>query len=167
VALETFTGIWSLNSSNPVGASDAKSQGDDHLRGIKYTLTYTFPNIVGVVNASDGELNFLVGVTSSIQTQIDAKAPKSNPTFTGTITAAAANFSGTVAFSGTTTAPTQTAGDNSTKVATTAFVAATAFSSSLPSISGSTAYQTITNDGATGSWTPRQGHYLYLFDNYT
>jgi hypothetical protein len=36
---------------------------------------------------STTELGYLDGVTSAIQTQIDAKAPKANPTFTGTVTA--------------------------------------------------------------------------------
>lgn len=32
------------------------------------------------------ELNYVSGVTSAIQTQIDAKAPTASPTFTGTVT---------------------------------------------------------------------------------
>ena len=39
-----------------------------------------------VANVSDTEIGYLDGVTSAIQTQIDAKAPKSAPTFTGTVT---------------------------------------------------------------------------------
>ncbi len=39
-----------------------------------------------VADVSDTEIGYLNGVTSSIQTQIDAKAPKSAPTFTGTVT---------------------------------------------------------------------------------
>jgi hypothetical protein len=167
MALETFTGIWSLNTANPVGGVDPKSAGDDHIRGIKYTLRYTWPNVVGVVSASDGELNMLVGVTSGVQAQLDGKAPKINPVITGTLTAGIANFSGAVTFSVSPTAPTAALGDSSTKLATTAFVATTAFSSSLPAMSAGTANKTITNNGSAGSWTPRQGHYLYLFENYT
>lgn len=167
MALETFTGIWSLNAANPDGRVDSKNAGDDHLRGIKYTLRYTWPSVMGVVNASDGELNMLVGVTSNVQSQLNGKAPLINPTFTGTVTASAANFSGAVAFTLSPTAPTPTSGDSSTKVATTAFVASTAFASSLPAMSAGTANQTITNNGTVGSWTPRQGHYLYLYENFT
>jgi hypothetical protein len=38
------------------------------------------------VTASATELNYTDGVTSAIQTQIDTKAPKASPTFTGTVT---------------------------------------------------------------------------------
>lgn len=42
MGLETYTGyIPSLVDTNPTG-SDPKSQGDDHLRGIKKTLSTTF-----------------------------------------------------------------------------------------------------------------------------
>jgi hypothetical protein len=45
---------------------------------------------VGVVSASDGELNMLVGVTSGVQAQLDGKAPKSgqvwkNPNLANTL----------------------------------------------------------------------------------
>ncbi len=40
------------------------------------------------VTATAAELNFVDGVTSAIQTQLNAKAPLSNPTFTGTTTSA-------------------------------------------------------------------------------
>lgn len=39
-----------------------------------------------VANVSDTEIGYLDGVTSSIQTQLDAKAPVNNPIFTGTVT---------------------------------------------------------------------------------
>jgi hypothetical protein len=42
-----------------------------------------------VSGVSDTEIGYLDGVTSAIQTQIDAKAPTANPTFTGTVTVAA------------------------------------------------------------------------------
>lgn len=64
-----------------------------------------------VADVSDTEIGYLNGVTSAIQTQIDAKAPLASPTFTGTPTLP----TGTIAV-------TQTVADNSTKVATTAFV---------------------------------------------
>jgi hypothetical protein len=58
-----------------------------------------------VTGVSDTEISYLDGVTSAIQTQIDAKAPLASPALTGTPTA-----------------PTATAGTNTTQVATTAFV---------------------------------------------
>jgi hypothetical protein len=63
------------------------------------------------VTTSATELNYVDGVTSAIQTQLDTKAPLASPTFTGTPTIP----TGTIA-------TTQTAGNNSTAVATTAFV---------------------------------------------
>jgi hypothetical protein len=57
------------------------------------------------ITATAAELNYVDGVTSAIQTQIDTKAPLASPALTGTPTA-----------------PTATAGDSSTKIATTAFV---------------------------------------------
>ena len=38
-----------------------------------------------VTNVTDTEIGYLDGVTSAIQTQIDAKAPLASPTFTGTV----------------------------------------------------------------------------------
>jgi len=38
------------------------------------------------ITATNTEINFIDGVTSAIQTQLDAKAPLSGPTFTGTVT---------------------------------------------------------------------------------
>jgi len=57
------------------------------------------------ITATSTELNYVDGVSSSIQTQIDAKAATASPTFTGTPAA-----------------PTATAGTNTTQIATTAFV---------------------------------------------
>ncbi len=54
---------------------------------------------------SNTEFEYLNGVTSAIQTQLDAKAALASPAFTGNPTA-----------------PTQADGDNSTKIATTAYV---------------------------------------------
>ena len=106
MALESATYIDGLVITNPTGA-DAKSTSDDHHRLIKSTLKATFPNITGAVTPTHTELNHVDGVTSSIQTQIDAKSPIASPTFTGTPAA-----------------PTATLGTNSTQLATTAFTAA-------------------------------------------
>lgn len=47
MALESATYIPELTETNPVGASDPKSQGDDHLRLLKKTLLNTFGAFVG------------------------------------------------------------------------------------------------------------------------
>jgi microcystin-dependent protein len=56
VALETFNYLDSLVPTNPVVA-DGLVNGDDHIRGIKSTLKATFPNITGVVTATQDALN--------------------------------------------------------------------------------------------------------------
>ena len=53
--------------------------------------TITLPDATGTVqlrvaDVSDTEIGHLNGVTSAIQTQLDAKAPIESPTFTGTVT---------------------------------------------------------------------------------
>ena len=47
------------------------------------------------ITATAAELNYVDGVTSAIQTQIDAKSPLASPTFTGTLETAALNVTGT------------------------------------------------------------------------
>jgi len=50
------------------------------------TITVDTTNIqLRVTGVSDTEIGYLDGVTSAIQTQIDAKAPTASPTFTGTV----------------------------------------------------------------------------------
>jgi hypothetical protein len=77
----------------------------------------TGPGIEGVT-ATATELNYVDGVTSAIQTQLNDKAPLASPALTGTPTA-----------------PTATAGTNTTQVATTEFVS-TAVSNLIDSAPG-------------------------------
>ena len=60
-----FTGkyIDELNAAWPVGADDEKSQGDDHIRGIKQVLQNTFSQISGEVTADETEMNYLTDTT--------------------------------------------------------------------------------------------------------
>lgn len=44
------------------------------------------------VTSTAAELNYVDGVTSNVQTQLDAKAPLASPTFTGTATIPTANI---------------------------------------------------------------------------
>ena len=119
MALESTTYINGLVATNPAG-TDARSQGDDHIRMVKSSVKATFPNITGAVTAThtelnliDGvtattaELNYVDGVTSNVQTQLNTKAPLASPTFTGNPIV-----------------PTQTSGNNTTRAASTAFVEA-------------------------------------------
>jgi hypothetical protein len=100
MTIESATYISDLNASFPA-AGDLKSEGDDHLRLLKSTVKATFPNVAGAVSATHTQLSFVTGVTSAIQTQLDAKAaassvagfaPLAGATFTGTVTAP--SFSG-------------------------------------------------------------------------
>jgi hypothetical protein len=59
MGLEAATYIHQLDPTNPVGGSDPKSQGDDHLRLVKETLQNTFPNVEGEVTATHAELSQL------------------------------------------------------------------------------------------------------------
>ncbi len=104
-----------------------------------------------VTNVTDTEIGYLDGVTSSIQTQINTKAPIASPTFTGTVSGVTATHVGlgnvdntsdankpvstatqtaldlkatlaSPALTGIPTAPTAISSTNTTQVATTAYV---------------------------------------------
>lgn len=67
MGLEAATFIHELVATNPVGATDPKAQGDDHIRLIKSALQNTFANVDGAVTASHTELNRVTGVTAPIE----------------------------------------------------------------------------------------------------
>ena len=78
MALEDLTGtkyIDDLVATNPA-AGDNVSEGDDHIRGIKNVLKTTFPNIDGAVTPTDTEINYVGGVTSGVQAQLDTPVAK-------------------------------------------------------------------------------------------
>jgi len=111
--------ISDFDETNPPNTGQAPSYGDDHIRGIKNAIKNTFPNIDAPVTATEDELNnldgytgntadlnilsgadtagvtstefqYLNGVTSAIQTQLDGKQA-TDATITalgGTLTAA-------------------------------------------------------------------------------
>lgn len=68
MGLESGSFISALVSTNPVGATDPKSQGDDHLRFIKAKLLETFPNVTGAVTSTHTELNLVAGATGGLAT---------------------------------------------------------------------------------------------------
>ena len=74
--LETGSTINDLDQTWPLG-SDKVLEGDNHLRLLKAVLKSQFPGINGngfatPILATEMEINFLSGVTSSIQNQINA-----------------------------------------------------------------------------------------------
>jgi hypothetical protein len=84
-----------LNASYPA-AGDNKSEGDDHLRGIKTCFKTTFPNVSGAITPTHTVLNYMLGVTSGVQAQLDLKAALAGPTFTGTVVLPSTTSIGTV-----------------------------------------------------------------------
>lgn len=137
MALETATYIDGLVVTNPT-ATDPKSQGDDHLRLLKSTIKTTFPNITGAVTPTHTELNFVAGVTSSIQTQIDGKGTVTGQVWTGTH-----DFTGA-----TVTVAAPTIGANPV---TKTYADALAFNAALPSQIGNGG-KYVTTDGTNASW---------------
>jgi hypothetical protein len=61
----------------------------DALQVAGFEATSIAATSATIGDVSNTELQFLNGVTSALQTQIDSKAPTANPTFTGTVTVAA------------------------------------------------------------------------------
>ncbi len=78
MGLESATYIIQLDSNNPDGADKGYTL-DEHDRLIKSVLKSQFPNFTAIaMNASCIELNYMVGVTSLVQTQIDTKEASAN-----------------------------------------------------------------------------------------
>ena len=76
MGLETTSFLSGLDGTWPTGI-DKVNEGDDHLRLLKNVLKSQFPGIGGsgfaqAITANEMELNYSVGVTSLIQTQLDA-----------------------------------------------------------------------------------------------
>jgi hypothetical protein len=83
MSMESTTTIAGLVAANPT-AGDPFSQGDDHLRMIKDVLKKTFPGAAAggfaiPITATEVELNYVHGVTSAIQTQLNTQAQGSVP----------------------------------------------------------------------------------------
>jgi hypothetical protein len=111
MSVETALYPPSLNTDWPL-ASDFISEGDNHIRLTKLVVKTTFPALTGAVTATHTELNYVAGVTSAIQTQLNARALKAGETYTGTHNFTAATL----------TAATPSVGDSTTLAATTAYV---------------------------------------------
>ena len=115
----TFTGTVVLPATTSIGdvsatelgylngvASDIQTQIDGKLAtstasstyaplsGPTFTGTVTLPSTTSIGDVSSTELGYVNGVTSAIQTQLDAKAPTANPTFTGTVSGVTATHVG-------------------------------------------------------------------------
>lgn len=96
MTVESASYISQLDTTLPT-AADLISEGDDHLRLTKAVLKTQFPNFgTTAIAASAAEVNYCVGVTSAIQTQLNGKAPTVGPTFTGIATLPATTSIGAV-----------------------------------------------------------------------
>ena len=84
LAAPTFTGNVVLPNTTTIG--DVSSTELGYVNGVTSALqTQIDAKQAVVANVSDTEISYLNGVTSAIQTQIDLKAPLAAPTFTGTV----------------------------------------------------------------------------------
>ena len=79
--LDGFTGgADDLNYAKDLRATGVTDSEFDILDGL--TATTAELNLMDGVTATTQELNYVDGVTSNLQTQLNTKAPSSNPTFT-------------------------------------------------------------------------------------
>lgn len=107
-------------------------------------VTLPAATTIGTVTAA--ELLRLAGVTSPLQTQIDAKGAIAGQTWTGSHNFTGADIS----------VATQSPGNNTTAAASTAYVVATAFNSALPGQTGN-AGRFVQTDGTSASWATVTG----------
>jgi hypothetical protein len=168
MTVETASFLSQLDATYPA-SGDLKSEGDNHLRLIKSAVKATFPNLTAAaVTPSTTELNCVTGVTSSIQTQLNAEITARTNADNAEATARAladttetdarvaadalkANLASPT-FTGVVTVPTPSnATDATNKTYVDTLVTATAFSTALPSQTGN-AGKFVTTNGTLASW---------------
>ena len=143
MSVETALYPPQLNTEWPRPA-DMVSEGDDHLRLLKTVEKTTWPNVFGVINASDIELNYLVGLTSGIQSQINSKGSIAGQTWTGSHV-----FNGSIAV------PTLAQATSTTGAASTAFVQ-NEWATRLPNYTGQITASTTELNRVVGVTAPIQ-----------
>ena len=92
MALETVAHIDDLDASNPLG-TDARSQGDNHIRNIKTALKADFPNVDAACNPTPTEFNVLAGVTAGTAAASKAVVLDSNTRIDGVDLVASGSYS--------------------------------------------------------------------------
>jgi hypothetical protein len=80
-----------FNAAKTIVAGNGLTEATPGVLSIDTSITQA-----RVADVSDTEIGYLNGVTSGIQTQIDAKAPSAGPTFTGTVVLPSTTSIGTV-----------------------------------------------------------------------
>lgn len=143
MTVETALYPSQFNTSLPT-AADMVSEGDDHLRLIKIVDKTTWSNVAGAVLASHIELNYSVGVTGPIQTQINGKGAINGQTWTG-----AHVFGGSIAV------PTLAQATSTTGAASTAFVQ-NEWTTRLPNYTGPITASTAELNRVAGVTSPIQ-----------
>jgi microcystin-dependent protein len=74
--LEVMNWIKDFVATNPVGATDPKSEGDDHLRGIKRAILANLPNLgEEAVKMSASQLNGFTGMVAAFPLTIVEGTP--------------------------------------------------------------------------------------------
>lgn len=83
--ISTDFSTWSgtAASNQPDSSDSATIQAD--LQAIQAALRTIFPSVNGAVTPTHTELNYVDGVTSAIQTQLDSKVSTSGATFVGAV----------------------------------------------------------------------------------
>lgn len=78
-----FSGAGTITAGSNISVSGTQVSVADSP---SFTGTVTLPSTTSIGNVSATEISYVDGVTSAIQTQLNARAPLANPTFTGTVT---------------------------------------------------------------------------------
>ena len=101
LASPTFTGTVTLPSGTVTSTMILDGTIANADINASAAIDWTKLGISSTVSST--EIGYVDGVTSAIQTQLDAKSPLASPTFTGTVNAAALILSGDLTVNGTTT----------------------------------------------------------------
>lgn len=88
-------GVTSVNGNTGVVTGLAPTAGPT------FTGTVVLPSTTSIGTVSSTEISYVDGVTSAIQTQLDAKAPINNASFTGTFSAPSGTITSTMITDGT------------------------------------------------------------------
>jgi hypothetical protein len=101
LASPTFTGTVTLPSGTVTSTMILDGTIANADINASAAIDWTKLGISSTVSST--EIGYVDGVTSAIQTQLDAKSPLASPTFTGTVNAAELILSGNLTVNGTTT----------------------------------------------------------------
>lgn len=145
VAGQAWQGSQNFLSANTQVANQAVTVASQLAANTLFVKNYVasiFTGITEPVTVSAAELNFLAGLNSNAQNQIDSKGAKGGQVWTGVH-----NFTGATLHAA--TLPITVA---DTRVATTAFVAAAAFAAALPG-QATHAGELLTTDGTNAGWS--------------